>query len=416
MCLRPQMVGLFMLLGASSATSLCYAAPQAAAVPANAPSSPATTTPVLAARLAPPAGANATEIEAFKQVERLGDDRFATREQATQSLIKMGAVAHNALLAGSRHVDREVRYRCERILILARQAELENRIKEFLNDAGSGQSYDFPSWDVFQKHYGDSRESRTTFADMQRAEPDLLAKLASGQRSGSEALTNRCLEIQQQMQAHSQELGVGTVTALLFAAIETGAETQQQTSSMVYNFCYQSAFRNSITGSANRDVLKRLLGQWIRRGRDFQAYQGIMLSLQYDLKEGIEPARELINNPNMQAQMKQYAVLAVAKLGDRSHRGILEALLSDDKSCGIRQLNNVNVNTQLRDVALAALVHMTSQDYKTYGFEHINLNAVYLFDPLSTGFESTQKRDQALEKWRAFRAREQEQAGAPKNG
>lgn len=427
---RPPVVGPLVLLAAFVASCVCRAAapqPSSPAPSSTAPSSAApsaaptaaassSTASALVASLKPPAGATAAEVEAYRQVERLGDERFAAREMATQALMKMGVVAHSALLAGSRHVDREVRYRCERILILARQAELENRIRAFLNDAGTGHPYDFPSWDIFQKNFGDSRESRQTFADMQRAEPDLLAKLADGNRPGFEALNNRCSEVQQQMQAHSQELGIGTVTALLFLAVETRADTQQQTSSTIYNFCYQGSFRNSINGGANRDILKRLLGQWIRRGRDFQAYQGIMLSLQYDLKEGIEPARELINNPNMQAQMKQYAVLAIAKLGDRSHMGLIEPLLTDDKSCGIRQMNNVNINTQIRDVALAGLVHMTGQEFKTYGFDRISMNALYLFDPLSTGFESTEKRDQAFEKWRAFRAREKEQAAAPKNG
>ena len=46
----------------------------------------------------------------------LGDDEFRVREAATERLIQMGTSIIPGLQSGTGHHDREVRYRCERIL------------------------------------------------------------------------------------------------------------------------------------------------------------------------------------------------------------------------------------------------------------------------------------------------------------
>lgn len=356
------------------------------------------------------------EVEAKRLVERLGDEQFAVREQATHDLLRMGVPAHSSLEAGTRHLDREVRYRCQRILILVRQVDLENRLQAFLKDAGSGRSYDFPAWEAFRKEYGDTRESRQTFVEMQRSEPELLAALTRGSRPALEALASRSQEVQQNTQTHAQEVPLGTIAAMLFVAAEAKAETNQQASQNIFNFCYQAAFRNSIQGAPIKEVLRKMLGAWIRRGDEFQGYQGIMLAMQYDIKDGLVPAERLLKSANMQAQMKQYAVVAFAKMGDQTHLPLLETLLTDDKSCGTWQVNNVNITTQLRDVALASLVHMTRQEHKAYGFERLQLTQPYVFNPITAGFETAEKRNQALEKWRAYRARTKDPTTPPKDG
>ena len=77
---------------------------------------------------------------------------------------------------------------------------------------------------------------------------------------------------------------------MLFVAAEAKAETNQQASQNIFNFCYQAAFRNSIQGAPIKEVLRKMLGAWIRRGDEFQGYQGIMLAMQYDIKDGLVPA------------------------------------------------------------------------------------------------------------------------------
>lgn len=378
-------------------------------LPVRADEAPAKTPPAAAASGAASAApgdpaSEALTAEAARLVEQLGDEQFAVREQATEKLLRMGLPSLKAIEQGGKHVDREIRFRCERILVLVRQLEFEKRLDAFLNDPGGGESFDFPGWDVYRKTYGDSRENRLLFVEMHKAEPELMASVAKGKAKAVESMTARGTEIQQTLQAFGQEVPLGTVAAMLFVALAADAETNQQAAGFVYNFCYQQTFRNAVTGGKNKDLLRRMLGAWVQRGDEWIGYQGMMMSLQYDMPEGLVPAERMLKNDNTQPHMRQYAIVTVAKLGAPVHQPLLEKLLQDQRVCGTWQINNVNINTQVRDVALAALVHMTKQDHKQYGFDRIQMTQPYVFNPHTAGFEKEDKRTAALKKWDDYKA------------
>ncbi|MFM7843805.1 MAG: hypothetical protein ACKPEY_06190, partial [Planctomycetota bacterium] len=85
------------------------------------------------------------------------------------------------------------------------------------------------------------------------------------------------------------------------------------------------------------------------------------------------------------------------------HLPLLESCLTDERSIGTWQIQNVNINTQVRDVALASLVLLTKQQPKDYGFERLQTNPQQLFSPITAGFESADARAQAVKKWREYR-------------
>jgi hypothetical protein len=336
-------------------------------------------------------------------VELLGDDQFQVREQATRDLLKVGPRALGPLEDGARNLDREVRYRCQRILSLVREMELESRLERFMNGSDASDP-PLPGWESLRKQLGDSTAIKTLFRDMFRVESEFLAVASKGGRPAAEALQSRVTEVQNMLQMHSTEPPIGSIMAILFVAVETAGENNQGTAQNIFNLCYQQSFRAAITGGPYRDSVRKLLGAWIRGSEDFQAYQGIMLAMQYDMKDALPPAERLLKNANIQGHMKQYALVAIAKFGDESHVPLLEGALTDEKPIGTWQVNNVNINTQLRDVALAALVHLTKQDFKGYGFERIQMTQPYLFNPITAGFSDNNQRVKALDKWKTYRA------------
>lgn len=365
--------------------------------------------PAASGSVKPTAGVDtaAVEAEAAQLVEQLGDEQYLVREAAMDKLLRLGLPSLKAIERGSRHVDREVRYRCERILILVRQLEFEKRLEQFLNDSGTGSEFEFPGWDAYRKLYGDSRDNRLLFVEMHRAEPELMASLAKGKAKVIETITTRGNEIQQMIQIlnqSGQELPLGSVMAMLFVGLAGEAEGNQPAASLVYNFCYQPSFRNAIMGGKSKDLLRKMLGAWIRKGDDWVGYQGMMLALQYDMPDGLIPAERMLKNENTQPHLRQYAIVTFAKLGDPATQPILEKVLSDQRVCGTWQFNNVNIETQIRDVALAALVHMTKQDHKQYGFERIQMAQPYVFSPHTAGFDKAEKRAAAFKKWEEYKA------------
>ena len=72
---------------------------------------------------------------------------------------------------------------------------------------------------------------------------------------------------------------------------------------------------------------------------------------------------------------------------------------------GTRRLGDQKtVETEMRDVALAALISLTKQSFADYQMQHITAAPTFVFIPYSCGFADADSRQKALEKWRAYRA------------
>ena len=68
-------------------------------------------------------------------------------------------------------------------------------------------------------------------------------------------------------------------------------------------------------------------------------------------------------------------------------------------------------SVQVRDVALANLLHLTGQEPLTYGFLHARSHPQWVFDATSLGMENDEQRDAAAEQWRAWRAQHKLERG-----
>jgi hypothetical protein len=64
--------------------------------------------------------------------------------------------------------------------------------------------------------------------------------------------------------------------------------------------------------------------------------------------------------------------------------------------------NGRDIELQVRDVALAAVIHLDGQDPQTFGFADRKLDPARLYAPLSLGFEDETKRTAALRQWNTF--------------
>lgn len=85
----------------------------------------------------------------------------------------------------------------------------------------------------------------------------------------------------------------------------------------------------------------------------------------------------------------------------------LEELLDDHAVCYKRahpQTQKLIFECQLRDVALATLMHLYGQDPKKFGFQQLQSNPQFVFQPYTIGFSSEDQRRTAHQKWEVFRA------------
>ena len=358
----------------------------------------------------PAGGANQDRYaEAAALVRKLGDERFATRELATTQLIEMGLAAKRALEEGRKQADREIRFRCERILSIVEEVDFQRRLAAFA--AGrSGEECGLPGWRRYRERFGTDAESRALFAEMEKAEYKVMEAVDLGPDGVGKVVELRCAALQQAQQG-SRQVSLGSAAALLFAATTPDVNLSLQAQNAVYSFCCQSAVMEAMNDATKSKILRPMLGAWVKRGNGWGAQQSISLALRFDLKEGLVPATKAIQAQGNQPYLRMQGITAIAKLGDGSHAELIEPLLEDTARCGAHRDGSVQYETQVRDVALAAILLMKKQDPKQFGFTRFQPVPQSILNVSSVGFENDDKRNEALAKWRAFKQQEQKRKG-----
>ncbi len=349
-------------------------------------------------------------------IEQLAHRRFAEREAAARALIALGLPTIGPLKQAQNHPEFEIRFRARKILAEVRQRDFHRRLQAFASNQESDEEYDLPGWKAFRDLVGDSRDSRDLFTKMQTDEPRLMQAFEDGPRILEEVLGLRCLQLIQPLGlGEATPISLGSAAAVLFVSCRSEGNHADITAHNVYRICIAPAIHQAMAGSAYEPALREMLSLWITRdGGVTTDYQRLMLALQFDLRAGLAPAVQLLEQPGHAPPLRQQAMIAVAKFGDMSHAPLLERYLTDETQSGARQLpNQMSVQTEMRDVALAALIVLSRQNFAEYGMEHVTTHESIGFVPSSCGFENPAARQAAIEKWRTFRLHQEKNAGKP---
>jgi hypothetical protein len=340
-------------------------------------------------------------------IDQLGHEKFAEREAAARTLLAVGLPAFGPLKEAGRHADPEVRFRAAKILAELRQRDFQRRLQAFSANLESSEEYELPGWHEFRRLVGDTRDTRDLFVKMQTDDPRLMQSLEDGPRAAGEMLDFRALQLLQPFgDQPAAEITLGSAAAFLFVAGRSDVPLSDFGAGGVYRLCVDEAVRSAVSGGPYQEPLRQMLSTWIvRESSANMEYQKLLLAMQYDLKAGLAPAVQVLEQAGHPPHLRQQAMVAVAKFGDASHIALLEQSLTDETPYPPRQLErNKGVQTEMRDVALAALVALTKQRFQDYGMAHVTSAPSFVFLPQSCGFDSPAERQKALDKWRAYRA------------
>lgn len=347
--------------------------------------------------------------KARRLVQQLGAPKFAAREAAGDSLLRLGVAAMPVLSEGTRNPDREVRYRSTYLLEIVRQADFNRRLAAFEASVSESEDFGLPLWARFRESVGSGREARRVFAEMQKSEGPLLRSAAESDEQAKTLLAERMQELQNQLRYAPQQLTTGTTAALLFVAGNDKVQTPDQHGWVMYNYVMQQPFSEQLRNGARRDIFRKLLGNWIRYNTSGAiAYQSMMVAMQYDLPEALVPAEKMLAQAGQAPQVRQFAILSIARFGDATWTAKLEPMMDDAAVCMQYQINNVQYTTQIRDIALAAMIHLHKQDPKAFGFAGARPNPQYVYDAASLGFKNDADRGAARKKWDEFAAKAKE--------
>ncbi|MBL8795010.1 MAG: hypothetical protein JNM56_13960 [Planctomycetia bacterium] len=354
----------------------------------------------------PPAAEHERAVELVRQ---LGSQSFNAREEASKKLMQLGRPAKQALLDGAKSLDLEVRTRCEQLLVDVLAADLKARVDAFIADKDGKVEHDLPGWKRYRELVGKDAGSRELFAEMCRAHSRLLDEAdadpkAMGQKYLQEAQA-MYQQIYQPAVGQRRQLTLADVATMLFIATDPEVPVPDQARSFTVNLLYQPAFNNAVRNGPRTEQARKLLGAWIAQAQGQSAVQTLNLAIQFGLKEGLVLALKLIESKDFANGM---AITAVGKLGNKEHVPVLEKLLDNKTVVMNVNLNNKQGTTEVRDVALAVLIHLTGQQIKDYGYEFYRFpNNDQIFHATAyLAFAEQAKRDAAQQKWHDWKAKQ----------
>ncbi len=369
---------------------------------------------------AEPAAPN-SDATAAQLIAQLGADQFSLRNAATDRLSQMGIEIKPALTAALSDSDPEIRLRARQVLDVVIERDYQKRLAAFADDAQDSLHIDLPGWSRYHEIAGGEPMARRLFLEMSRAEPDLLESIAEGPEAEA-----RAVEARLTLPAfngpplpqipNAGQVGPSTMAALLFVGSDERVKLSDEVSTQLSNWLARSTFGQRIPGTLS-EPMKRMLGAWVARKGAGQATLRISLvmAMQHQLKEGLEPAVAALRNPSTDNYNTMYALLLLGKLGNKTHLPVVELHLKNAVIVFPGMNPNMPANarppnvarreeTQVRDVALAVDLHLRGLDPKTFGFNHVRINSFTLFDPQSLGFPTQADREAAHKKRETWQA------------
>ncbi|MCA9150716.1 MAG: hypothetical protein KDA92_15495 [Planctomycetales bacterium] len=344
-----------------------------------------------------------TEREEIEQlVSQLGAERFSERQAASLALQEVGTPAIESLRAVEDSADPEVRQRARHLLRAIRMADRQRLIAAFLAGVSVIES-ELPGWSDFHDRVGMSPATRKIYVKMLEEEWALLeAADESDAAVTSRHVSGRILQLTRPLRTREKrEISLGSVATVL--ALADRDEIQLRRHAEVFTLCYRSTeFNEALSSAELREPLIELMNRLVLKDAN-QTYLTSQLhfALQYKLTAGLAAARQVVAERSGIPHVRQYAIFAIGKMGDEQDLTLLENLLDDD---GIvtshNRVNGERITTQVRDIALAMLIHRHQEKFADYGMPNVKENPTTVISVQGVGFASGESRAQAIEKWR----------------
>ncbi|HWL09352.1 MAG TPA: hypothetical protein VNQ76_13170 [Planctomicrobium sp.] len=367
-------------------------------------------------------------------VRQLGHASFQKRIAAEQEILSRGADGLRLTSVGSRSNDPEIRQRSQRLLtILQKRAFVEQR-ERVKSDPWTVSPELAPGWENYQELVGDGLAAREIYVRMIEHEPGLMMALVLQPDDWMYELDRRCADLRTFFdRRYTQELNQATVVTLLFLSILPDSRLSPVTSGTVASLITEGEFRNTVQRAPEDEqaIYHALLSCWIEKSGNSSPASRMQLAGQFQLSAGVVPAREIVANRKAMGQSRaqlQQAIGFLARYGDLSDVSDLEKLLDQERLMALNidppvpfdpmelkateeksalrptgKNDNEQQDLVINDLALRALVILTGQDPRDYGFPAQRGDSDRRGISNSPGFTNESERQKSLARWLSWR-------------
>ena len=280
-----------------------------------------------------------------KLIAQLGDDHYATRDEAEVKLLEIGGPAIERLRAatsmrGSQTPDGEIQLRATRLLILIERKERERQIRLFLE--GKDSNIELAGWQAFSEVVSPDRQTRRMFVDMFQAQPKLFAAIEQGKReleSVYQEVAKRSLRANSNANATKS---VGTMNAMMFVAglkfpMTNGPEFEriavdQNDMRRLQAVMTQSQMVTYLSNCGIRPHVETLIKDWLGSiPNDNATSIGFQLAVikAYELKPQIKLVIEFATDDKLPIQTRVNALETFLNVADVNQLDQLDSVLKD---------------------------------------------------------------------------------------
>lgn len=340
-------------------------------------------------------------------VQQLGDPVFLRRETAYQELLSRGTETLPAILIGLGSCDPEIRARCVQLWTVIQRSDYERRAAAWLRGDEADNEVGFPGWARFSKRVGDSPPTRRLFVEMHASESVLLAQLvaASEQLKPQLGMRLRALKLQLETDHQRFNIQLGSVATLLYIACEVEDTFTAQDGETLQKLAAVPIVQDNLQPNYPLRILW-LSWQEVRSDQRFGT-ERLMGYVRDGLKlEAESLARAVLGDDGSSADTQQYALLVLADSLEPSDRELLTRFLDDDSPLGVYLADTQIIKTELRDVALAAVIQSSGEDPRRFGFRRAKQGAYLAYSPVTLGFACPAERMAAFDTWGNFQRQE----------
>ncbi|QDU75563.1 hypothetical protein Pan97_25960 [Bremerella volcania] len=358
---------------------------------------------------------NATKDEEL--IAQLGDEQYQVREDAEAQIMKRGADMLPLLREARRSPDPEIRLRA-----ITLYKQLSDRVREdnFNRFTDMAKDVDLPGWNRFKERHGDTRATRKLYVSILKDEWDVIAALETQPQMMDYLLFQRANKIREDLYGPNHvQISEGTAAAMLHATSFDDIRITDPTMDQLKFLLAAPQVTTSLQDPESAGPLLSVFDQWLetnlKSGRFTQEMRFVVLTtcLREGIKSGKIVAKQMLDeraSPIYQngfgqfgainaTQQMMYAMLAIAKLGGKEDIEYLSKYFDDETEVSLPTVQGDQFNTQLKDVALVAVLHISGENPKDFGYPRISTDPNFLYNIRSIGFTTAEQREQAFQKW-----------------
>lgn len=335
------------------------------------------------------------QTEFDRLVQQLNSDSYHTRYAASRQLINASIQAHEndhgaqeALQRGLAHRSLEVRLGCQEILCAVKQNKTDRQISRMLNSRVDARELQVPGWNRISPIVGDDMAARRIFVALNQSHPLKIALLYDDASVAQARKELAKMDPYRISQADTEQW----MALLLLETVYASEHPQNLTS----RSCMSLSSPHLGPKAQTRDsqiVLKRLVDQWIVAQQNrCPTRERLIISMRYGCHDRTEQICSQVFGDVMAPPATQVmAMLCASAINLSNLETHLRSRLNDQRTAHVWQLiasRKTKIRTQVRDVALALLLHEHEIDPRTVGFSELQADPVLVFRDHSLGFAS----------------------------